>query len=345
MKKNKTLFVFTILSILIVAVFIFSLCVGSVNISVSDIINSLFGNIFKSANTATTNVENMSASTIIIRSIRLPRVLAGLLAGIGLASAGVVLQGIMNNSLASPNTIGVNSGAGFFVMLAMFFLPGKLWATPLFAFAGSLITTLAIFLLAYLGDSSRTTIILAGITVSSFLSAGINLMKVIDTDISINLTSFLVGSLAGIKPNSLYIPAIGIILSFVLLLFFAKALNMLGLGDDIASSLGLNINLVRFSLLIISSILAGCVVSYAGLLSFVGLIVPHICRRIVGNDAKLLLPCSALLGGSFVMLSDAISRVIFAPYELPVGIIMAFIGGPFFMYLLLRKKGGRRLNA
>ena len=344
MKKNKPFTIFIILFIALVAIFIFSLCVGSVNISAKDILNALFGKLIK-ISSSNNETSAISASTIIIRSIRLPRVLAGLLAGIGLASAGVVLQGIMNNSLAGPNTIGVNSGAGFFVMLAMLFLPGKLWATPVFAFIGSLITTLAIFLLAYLGDRSRTTIILAGITVSSFLSAGINLIKLLDTDISINITTFLVGSLAGINANNLYIPAIGIVIAFIILLFLAKALNMLALGDEIAMSLGLNINVTRFSLLILSSILAGCVVSFAGLLSFVGLIVPHICRKLVGNDAKLLLPCSALLGGCFVMLSDALGRVIFAPYELPVGIIMAFIGGPFFMYLLLKKKGGRRLNA
>ena len=107
----------------------------------------------------------------------------------------------------------------------------------------------------------------------------------------------------------------------------------------------MRVSLIRFVLMIVSSILAGCVVSFAGVLGFVGLIVPHICRRLFGNDAGILIPCSILLGAGFVMICDLLSRVLFSPYELPTGIIMSFIGGPFFMYLLIIKKGGRRLNA
>ena len=113
---------------------------------------------------------------------------------------------------------------------------------------------------------------------------------------------------------------------------------MLGLGDDIARSLGLRVSLTRFLLLSLASILAGCVVSF-------GLIIPHICRRLFGNDARFLLPCSALLGGSFVLLCDLLGRILFSPFELPAGIIMSFVGGPFFLYLLLKKKGGRRVHA
>ena len=128
-------------------------------------------------------------------------------------------------------------------------------------------------------------------------------------------------------------------------MFFGRAINILNLGEDIARSLGLNVTVTRFILLTLSSIMAGCVVSYAGLLSFIGLIVPHIGRRLFGNDARILLPCSALLGAVFVILCDLAGRVIAAPYELPAGIIMSFVGGPFFLYLLLRRKGGRRVNA
>jgi iron complex transport system permease protein len=155
----------------------------------------------------------------------------------------------------------------------------------------------------------------------------------------------MIGTLSGLTLRKLAIPSIAIIIAILVSFLFAKPLNILGLGDDIARSLGLNVAVMRFCLLVISSILAGCVVSYAGLLSFVGLIVPHICRHLFGNDARFLLPCSSLLGASFVLICDLIGRMLFSPYELPVGIIMSFIGGPFFMYLLLKKKGGRRLNA
>lgn len=196
-----------------------------------------------------------------------------------------------------------------------------------------------------MADSSRTTIILAGITVSSFLNAGINTIKLLDTDISVNLTSFMIGSLSGITYEHLKIPGAAILAAILMTLIFARSVNVLGLGDDIARSLGLNVPVVRLSILVLSSVLAGCVVSYAGLLSFVGLVVPHICRRLFGNDARYLLPCSALLGAIFVLICDILGRVLFAPFELPAGVLMSFIGGPFFLYLLLKKKGGRRVNA
>lgn len=321
------------LSVALFIIFITCLCLGSVHISIPDVADSLF------------HPNAAGKAAVIIRSIRLPRVLSGLLAGIALSTSGVVLQGVMNNALAGPSTIGVNSGAGFSVMLAYLLLPKVTWAGPVFAFFGALITTFVIFLLAYFGDKSRMTIILAGITVSSFLSAGINLIKTIDNDITINLNSFMMGSLAGVSFSSITLPAVGIIVAFIFAVIMARALNIINLGDDIARSLGVNVNLLRFILLTISSILAGCVVSYAGLLGFVGLIVPHISRKLFGNDARLLIPGSALLGASLVLLCDLIGRVVFSPYELPAGILMSFIGGPFFLYLLLRKKGGRRVNA
>ena len=332
-KGDRKVYLIILLFVILVAVFMAGLAFGSVSLPVSDIIKALSGG------------DKTSTASIVIRSVRLPRVTAGIFAGIGLSVAGVILQGVMNNALASPNTIGVGSGAGFFVMLSMVIFPAKIWLQPVFAFAGALIATLLIFALAYFADTSRMTIILAGVTVSSFLSAGINLLKTLNTDIAININSFLMGSLAGASFSSTRLPEAGIVIAFIAALFMARALNMLGLGEDVARSLGLRVGAVRFLLLVISSVLAGCVVSYAGLLSFAGLIVPHIGRKLFGNDARILIPCSALLGGSFVMLCDLLGRVLFAPYELPTGIIMAFVGGPFFLYLLLRRKGGRRVNA
>ena len=331
--KNKKIILIFALVVILGLSFILAMAFGSVSISPIEVIKALFS-----------GGEGSTEATI-IRSIRLPRILAGILGGVGLSTAGVILQGVMNNALASPNTIGVGSGAGFFVMLAMVLFPRNISVQPLFAFIGALIATLAIFALAYFADTSRITIILAGITVSSFLTAGINLLKTLDTDIAVNINSFLVGSLSGVSFSDIRIPAVGIGAAFVLAVIMARPLNMLGLGDEVAGSLGMRVGLTRFLLLVISSVLAGCVVSYAGLLSFAGLIVPHICRKLFGSDARILIPCSALLGGSFVLLCDLIGRVAASPYELPTGIIMSFIGGPFFMYLIIRKKGGRRLNA
>lgn len=331
--RSRHIYIYILLFGLLITASFLSVMLGSVYINPADILKCFF------------TPDKTSLTYILIMNIRLPRMLGAIIAGMGLSVAGVILQGVMNNALASPNTIGVNSGAGFFVMLAMMLFPHSGYATSIASFVGALLTTLAIYALAYMADSSRTTIILAGITVSSFLNAGINTIKLINTDITLNITSFLMGTLSGLTFNKIALPAIGIIAAVLVSLILAKPLNILSLGDDYARSLGLNVPLTRFFLLVLSSIMAGLVVSFAGLLSFIGLIVPHICRTLFGSDARYLLPTSVLLGASFVLICDIIGRLIAAPYELPAGIIMAFIGGPFFMYLLLKKKGGRRINA
>lgn len=331
--KNHKFLIILLLCLMLPVSFLLSILFGSVPVSISDICSNI---LFQKTD---------STVYTLITAVRLPRALGGLFAGIGLSVSGVILQTVMNNALASPATIGVNSGSGFAVMLAMLLFPRNVLLIPASAFAGALLTSLAVFALAYLADSSRTTIILAGITISSFLNAGINTIKILDMDLSVNLTSFLSGSLSGLTLGGLTFPCLCILTAFFFSLCLGRVLNILGLGDDIARSLGVNVSFARLLLLILSSLLAGCVVSYAGLLSFVGLIVPHVCRQLFGNDARFLLPCSALLGGSFVLCCDLLGRLLFRPFELPAGIIMAFIGGPFFLYLLLKKKGGRRVNA
>ena len=322
--KHKKLSIFILLIFILLISMFLSILLGSVRLEPGEVISCLTGH------------DASSVASVLIYGIRLPRMFAALLAGMGLSCAGVILQSVMNNSLASPNTIGVNSGAGFAVMAGLLIMHGSAAYSSVFAFAGALITTLLVFAIAYMGDQSRTTIILAGITISSLLGAGINTIKLIDNEITLNITTFMIGTLNGVT---------GIIAAVIIAMFFGRAINILNLGEDIARSLGLNVTVTRFILLTLSSIMAGCVVSYAGLLSFVGLIVPHIGRRLFGNDARILLPCSALLGAVFVILCDLAGRVIAAPYELPAGIIMSFVGGPFFLYLLLCRKGGRRVNA
>lgn len=331
MEKNTSTIIFLI--ILLITASLLSIMLGSVRLKVTDILQCLTGR------------DKSSVTYILIMNIRIPRTFGAIIAGMGLSVAGVILQSVMNNAIASPNTIGVNSGAGFFVMLSLLLFPNSVYAGSFAAFMGALLTTLCIYALAYFADSSRTTIVLAGITVSSFLNAGINTIKLLNADISINLTSFLMGSLSGLTIKKILLPCIGVIIAVIITMFFARPLNILSLGDDYARSLGLNVNLTRFILLVLSSIMAGFIVSFAGLLSFIGLIVPHICRNLFGSDARLLLPTSVLLGASFVLICDIAGRLLAAPFELPAGIIMAFVGGPFFMYLLLKKKGGRRVNA
>lgn len=328
--KNRISFII-LLSVLVLLILL-GLILGSVDIEIKDIIAIL------------TRQDVTSKKAIIIWNVRLPRVIGGVLAGAGLGTAGVILQEVMNNSLVSPNTIGVNSGAGFFVMLSMMLAPQNLFAKSIMAFMGAFITSIFILCLAYMAEKSRITIVLAGITISSFLSAGMNLMKIIDTDLNINATHFLIGSLAGITFKAITYPSVGIIFCVIITIIFSKALNILALGDGVANSIGLPVNICRFAFVMVASSLAGMVVSFAGLIGFVGLIVPHICRYLFGHDARVLVPASSLAGAVFVLVSDLLSRVLCSPYELPVGIILSLTGGPFFLYLLMRK-GGRRVNA
>lgn len=324
--------VFLVLFLLLLSASLASIALGSVRISLSDLLGVLSGRI------------RSGTEYTLICQIRIPRTLACMGAGLGLSGSGLILQNVMNNALASPNTIGVNSGAGFAVMLSMVFFPTAVATRGFFAFAGALITSLLIFSLAYLSDSSRITIILAGITISAFLSAGMNLVKILDSDLLININSFLIGSLSGMTYGQLGLPLLMTAAAFIITVLLANSLNILSLGDDIASGLGMNVHRTRLVFLILSSLLAGAVISYAGLISFVGLVVPHIARRVFDSDNRLLLPASGLLGAIYVLFCDLLGRTLIAPYELPVGIIMSFIGGPFFLYLLLRKKGGRRLG-
>ncbi len=324
--------VFLVLFLLLLSASLASIALGSVRISLSDLFGVLSGRI------------RTGTDYTLILQIRIPRTLACIGAGLGLSTSGLILQNVMNNSLASPNTIGVNSGAGFAVMFSMVFFPAAIASRSFFAFTGALISSLLIFGLAYLTDSSRITIILAGITVSAFLSAGISLIKILDSDLLININTFLIGSLSAMTYAQIFIPLVMIVTAFLITALLSNGLNILSLGDDIASGLGMNVHRIRLIFLILSSLLAGAVISYAGLISFVGLIVPHIARRIFDSDNRLLLPASGLLGAVYVLFCDLLGRTLIAPYELPVGIIMSFIGGPFFLYLLLRKKGGRRLG-
>lgn len=273
--------------------------------------------------------------------VRLPRTLACMLAGLALAVAGALIQGVLNNAMASPNVIGVNSGAGFFAIAAATLLPGVPGIMAVAAFLGALLTTLFIYSLAAKAGLSRVTLVLAGIAVSGILSAGIDTITLLYPDQVVGATGFMTGSFSGVALTSLWPAAAYIGAGFVLALFLAADLDLLQLGEETASSLGMRVGLVRFLCILASSLLAGAAVSFAGLLGFVGLLVPHAARRLVGGGNRFLLPASALLGMAFVLGCDSLGRVLFAPFELPVGILMSFLGGPFFLFLLLRQKRSR----
>ncbi len=206
------------------------------------------------------------------------------------------------------------------------------------AFAGALLATLFIYTLAWKDGALPTRLILAGVAVSSLLNAGINALMTFYPDRVAGVISFMVGGLSATTwiQVKMILPYISI--GIMAVLFLPTKLNVLALGDEVATGLGLSVEKTRFLFIILSSLLAGAAVSAVGLLGFVGLMVPHIARFFIGSDYRYLFPASIFLGGTIVMLCDTVARVMFAPMEIPVGIIMSALGAPFFLYLLRRRK-------
>ena len=239
-----------------------------------------------------------------------------------------------------PNIIGINSGAGLFVLIAASVFPSVLWLPPLAAFLGALATALIIFGISLGASTSRLTVVLAGIAITSVFGAGMNTILIVNPDAYVGSSAFLVGGLAGVLMDDLAWPAAYILGGLVVALLSAGKLNIMALGDDTAHALGMNVGATRLAMLGLAAVLAGAAVSFAGLLGFVGLIIPHLVRFFVGHDNRIVLPLSAVCGAAFVVVCDLLSRVLFAPYEVPVGILMAFLGGPFFIYLILKNRRG-----
>ena len=317
------------LCILTLAAAALSLWIGSVQLSPMQVLNALFGH------------DPSSPAARIVLYTRLPRTCAALLAGAALAVSGVVIQTVLNNPLASPSIIGVNSGAGLTVAVVCAAAPLAQKYTPIVAFAGALAGVLLVTGLSRRNGAARTTVVLAGVAVSALFSAGIDAVVTLVPEALNGVSDFRIGGFTGVTMKQLA-PAAGMILvSLVIVFSLSQQLELLGLGDDTAQSLGLSVQPMRLLLLILAAALAGAAVSFSGLLSFVGLIVPHTMRRFWGEDSLPLLVSSALGGALFVTVCDLLARVLFAPFELPVGIVLAFAGAPFFLWLLFRQRGGR----
>lgn len=288
-----------------------------------------------------TGKDTGSTAARIIFYSRLPRTCAALLAGAALAAAGTVIQTVLHNPLASSSVIGVNSGAGFAVALVCAVSPAARQFTPLAALCGALAAALLVTGLSWKTGASRITVVLAGVAMSALFGAGIDTVSVLAPDALEGVADFRVGGFTGVTMEKLVLPGGLILVSLAAVLSLARQMDILGLGSDTARSLGLCVGVVRFMLLFLAAVLAGAAVSFCGLMGFVGLIVPNTMRRLVGESSLGLTAASALGGAFFVTLCDVLARILFAPFELPVGIILAFAGAPFFLWLLLRQKGVR----
>lgn len=273
---------------------------------------------------------------------RLPRTCACLLAGGALACAGCILQSVLGNKLASPSVIGVNAGAGLAVTVccALGGLSG--WTVALSAFGGAMGAALAVVLLAQRTGASRTTVILSGVAMNAIFNALRDAVTTFVPETAMLSSEFRVGGFSSVVSSRLIPAGVLILVALAAVMTLSNELDVLALGEETAKSLGMSVKKLRILFLVLAAILAGAAVSFAGLLGFVGLLVPHAGRKLVGGENRFLLPFSVLLGAGFVTACDLAARMLLIPYELPVGILLSLIGGPFFLVLLMKRKGGRR---
>lgn len=306
-----------------------SLTLGAAGLSLGDVLTALVR-----------GPESGLAGTVVWYA-RLPRTAATLLCGGALAASGCVIQSVLGNDLASPGIIGVNAGAGLAVTLCC--AAGALsgWAIAGSAFLGALGAALLVTLTAQKTGASRSTVILGGVAVNSFFNALRDAVASLSPEAGALSADFRVGGFSSVSASRLAPAAALILVSLVVLMTLHNELDLMTLGEETAQGLGMNVKRTRTLLLILAALLAGASVAVAGLLGFVGLVVPHAARALVGSQAQRLLPTAAVLGAGLVTACDLAGRLFFAPYELSCGIFLALIGGPCFI-ALLKRKGGRR---
>jgi len=310
---------------LLIVTSVLAISIGSVSIDFGHVLGALTG----SKHTPET------AQTIVMQ-IRLPRVLLAILVGAGLSIAGVVLQALLRNPLAEPYILGISSGGTVGAIIALTASLGVL-GISLSSFAGSALVMLLVYALAHRrGQLDTYTLLLAGVMIGAFFNAAILLIIAVFTQELRDAFLWLMGNLSTARAESLVIVAPVICIMSVALLWNAKSFNLIATGDETATQLGVNVRSVKRISYLLASLLTGAVVSVSGVVGFVGLIIPHICRLLFGPDHRLLLPAAALLGAIFLVITDAIARTVIAPAEIPVGAVTAAIGAPLFVYLLRR---------
>jgi ABC-type Fe3+-siderophore transport system permease subunit len=313
-----------ILPVLLIIIFILSIVslgLGAIYITPSEIIHNLIG-------------EGTQSQRFILNNYRIPRIIIAIIVGAGLATAGAILQGILRNPLASPDVIGVTKGAGLAAVIIIVLFPtSPIIFLPLSAFIGAAIIAAILMLFVYKKGAQPNTLALVGIALGAICQAGIEyLMIKFPDDVSMTLL-WLTGSLWARGWDQVYLLLPCLILIPILFGLTAK-LDILSLGDDIATGLGERSKFLRYILLSVSVILIGVCVATVGSIGFIGLIAPHIARRIVGSKFNVLLPASALFGAILLLVADSLGRGLFPPIEIPAGIITAVIGAPYFLYLL-----------
>jgi ABC-type Fe3+-siderophore transport system permease subunit len=328
-ERRRLVLALAVLAALLSLVAFTALFLGTAGLSPRAVVRALAG-----------RAEPESIESIVTLGLRLPRVLAATLAGGALAVAGVAFQGLTRNPLAEPSVLGVTSGAAFGVVLAQIAGLGATvtdtLAVAAFAFAGALLAAVTVYAIAVSpGGLAIQTLLLAGVIVGIFFSSAITVViSIVDFNRLGGVIHWLLGNLTPMPPGSLLVFAILAATGFVLILRSARELNLLALGEEAALQLGVNAERLKRRVFLAAALLTGTVVAFTGPIGFVGLVVPHVLRGLVGPDNRMLVPTSVLAGGAFLLAADTLARNVVAPAELSVGVITAFCGAPVFVWVL-----------
>lgn len=272
-------------------------------------------------------------------NVRLPRIVLALMVGCCLATAGAAFQGTFQNPLVSPDILGASQGAAFGAAVAILVGSAAL-GVSLSAFAFSIVTVLLVLLVSSRAKGNRILVtVLAGTMISSLFSAGVSFTKLVadPTDELPSITYWLMGSLTGTKMSDIMLAAVPMTIGVVVLFALRWRINILTMGDDEAATMGINAKRLRLVIIVAATLATAASVAVSGMIGWVGLVIPHLCRMMVGSDYRKLIPTSMLLGASFLLIVDNVSRLA-STSEIPIGILTAFIGAPFFLYLITRKK-------
>ena len=341
MRKHKSAIMFG-LAVFLLAVVLVSISIGPVKITIPEILKMLLHKVGINGNTA----GWQAAQESILFQVRLPRVLGAVLVGAALSTAGALFQGLFRNPMADPYIIGTAAGAAFGATLAML-IPLSLvfygfGLVPIAAFLGALGSVLLVYRLARFGGKAPIiSMLLAGFVTSSFLVAIVMLLLTMSDRLGLRIQqvfSFLMGGISVTYWQQIAVIAPLVVLGIVAAMFFAVHLNAFSIGEEGAAYLGIDVEREKMIILGIGSLLTACAVSIGGLIGFVGLIIPHAMRLILGPDHRLLIPASALTGAAFLVIADLLARTLLSPAEIPVGVLTALIGAPFFLYLLRRSR-------
>ncbi|MEG1537950.1 MAG: iron ABC transporter permease [Clostridiales bacterium] len=320
------------LALTLISAIIISFMLGRYPIPPQELFGILLNKIFPITPFWTARME------IIMENVRLPRIVLACLVGCSLSAAGAAYQGVFQNPMAAPDILGATSGAAFGAALAILYgLGGKMIMTLAFAF--SLLTVVLVLFVSSKAKGKRIlSLILSGIMISSLFSAGTSFIKLVadPTDQLPAITYWLMGSLAGAKKSDILFSFLPMAAGLIPLFLLRWKLNVLTLGDDEAKTMGINVRLIRTAVILCSTLITAASVSISGMIGWVGLVIPHLARRLVGNNYRHLMPASMLLGAIFLLIVDDVSRNLLAT-EIPIGILTAFIGAPFFIYLITRE--------